>query len=135
MSGNNGKNKIGNIHLTDGAMERLLNERNQAAQQHLEEMNKQLAVEGSAINAVFLAAIQHGGLPAAGSEESFFQQCKAVAKTVSDDQLLTRATKVKALLKDLNIHQAPAAIEWSCKQVGVTLFDAPPTEKPLVEAH
>lgn len=129
----------GVIQVTDQGMERLIAERNQIISQHLEEMNKEQAVEGSAINAVLLAAVQHGGLPPLADHASFFASAKALAKIVSDDQLSRRANNVKELLKHLNIHQATPALVWACKRAGVELFDPDPRDAedagPKLVAH
>lgn len=118
-----GKNQVGKIHLTDAGMQQLLAERDQTTQEHLDQMNKAQAVKGSAINAVVLAAIQHGGLPVSGGEQEFFDRAKKLAGIISDDQLVNRANDIKALLKELKIYQARDAIVWGCKQAGVSLFE------------
>lgn len=127
-------NKIGKIHLTSGGMEQLLRERDQMTQEHLDQMNKAQAVKGSAVNAVVLAAVQYGGLPVAGTEQAFFDRANTLAKIISDNQLVTRAQEIKALLKELKIYQARDAIVWSCKQAGVELFDGGPRDSDLETA-
>lgn len=127
------KNQIGKIHLTDAGMEQLLKERDATMQEHLNQLNNAQAVKGSALNSVVLAAVQHGGLPPVSQQAAFFEAAKNLATIISDEQLVNRAKGIKALVKELNVHQARDAIVWSCKEAGVDLFDADPRDQAVVK--
>lgn len=132
MSKNRNRNPemVGRIHVPGKAMEQLQAERGEQVSKHITELNTAMSVQNSAVNAVVLASIQHGGLPA--DPAAHFAKCKEYATLIADDQLVMRAERIRDLLKDLNIHQAQPALEWACAQVGVELF--PEAEKPAEES-
>ncbi len=119
MNHKNGQ-QIGKIHLTDGAMEKLIAERDAKAQHHLNEMGKDQGITDSAMNAVVLAAIQRDGLPENPAE--FYEKCRAIASVISTAQIRRKHEGVRDLLKHLNIHQCAPALIWSAKQAGVEMF-------------
>lgn len=121
------------ILLTEGAAKEMREQQQRVIEHHLEELSKHLAIEASAMNTVVGAALQNG-LPAPEVREMFFEECRELARLISDHQLRRTYVAISDIVKELKIFDLPDAIVWSARRAGVELIPAGPLESAAPEA-
>lgn len=114
------------VHIPDGALEQLRNERMMKIQAYLDELGKSVAIEQSAFDLVLRCELEHIRLPTEpAAQAELVARCQSMAAQVARAKLRLLHAGVKEIMREQNVADVPEHIVWSARRSGVELLDAP----------
>lgn len=115
------------VQTTEAGKAQYLAEKVAKIQPFLNENSNIATIENSAINAVMLAGVQHGGVPPIEEQAAWIERCMALAKAISAAQLKRKWEGFRDCLADQGETEVPPHLVWAAGKAGVTIV---PTETP-----
>lgn len=104
-------------------MDRLVGERQAFIDAHLQRLSALQNERVTLIGSLTVASIRADGAPA--DVEAFVAKIEKLVDCLTGSSRRRQFEELKALLKDVNVHQLAPDIVWAAKQAGVVLFDEP----------